>query len=167
MFTRASTQRFLVGLFVAGTAAAVFAASPHFKRKPPVDCTVALDGSSVTCTGAIAGLGNEDLEIQLAGSASFDTFCVTPSGSNESPGQNPATAQFSASEPVDADEIKNGTLLFSITAPIEEPNPTATEVGCPGSNWNVRVGDGEVTSASLQVFQPVGTLILSQTFTSF
>ena len=106
----------------------------------------------------------KNLLILLAGSASFETFCVTPSGSNRSPGQNPALAQFSASEPVDADEIKNGTLLFSITAPIEEPNPTATEIGCPNSSWLVGLGDAVVTSATLQVEQPVGTLILSQSF---
>jgi hypothetical protein len=157
MFARRSAVSFLVGLFVAVTAAAVFAANPHFKGGQPT-CTA--DGLTITCTGQLAGLGNEDVQITTSGSATFETTCRNRGGS-EAPGQNPAVAQFADSTIIPADEVDNGTLSFTVTTTITAPTPTAQEAGCPNGNWTAVVGDATGFSAvSFSVFQPAGTLVL-------
>jgi len=54
---------FLMSVFTLAT----FAASPHFKRGGVPVCTFSGTTSiPVTCTGTIAGLGNQDLNLHLS-----------------------------------------------------------------------------------------------------
>ena len=157
MFTRRSAVSLLVGFFVAVTAATVFAANPHFKGGQPT-CTA--DGLTITCTGQLAGLGNEDLVITISGSATFETTCVNRGGT-EAPGQNPAIAQFADSTIVPAEEINNGTLSFSVETTITPPTPTAAQAGCPNGNWTVTVGEATgFSQVAFTVFQPAGTAVI-------
>jgi hypothetical protein len=156
MFTRRSAVSLLVGLFVAVTAASVFAANVHFKGGQPT-CTA--DGLTITCTGQLAGLGNEDILVTISGNATFETTCVNRGGT-EAPGQNPALSAFSDSQLISGEDIENGTLSFAAVATITAPTPTAAQAGCPNGNWTVTVGEATVSSVSLTVQQPVGTTVL-------
>ncbi|HET6917965.1 MAG TPA: hypothetical protein VFI46_00715 [Jiangellaceae bacterium] len=59
-------------------------------------------------------------------------------------------------------EIKNGNTPFDVeTAAAETPVPSAP--GCPNSNWTENITD--VTSATITVEQPPGTVVLTVTCT--
>src|ERR1700746_5494 len=62
----------------------------HFTKNGAPSCTDV--GTQLECTAEVAGLGNETTvvaNLQASGTATGLT-CTTPSGSNQSPGQNPA-----------------------------------------------------------------------------
>ena len=73
----------------------------------------------------------------------------------------------SASVTVPASELKNGTLNFTVSATAVVPVPTAEEAGCSNSNWNVSLSGASVTSITLTIEQPPGTVLnsLTRTFT--
>ena len=93
---------------------AALAASPHFKRGGTPVCTFSGTTSiPVTCTGTLAGLGNQDLNLHLSVSGTALYQCQN-GGGNTAPGQNrvlvgPATSDTA----VPASAIKNGSLTFT------------------------------------------------------
>ena len=63
-----------VGALLVLTVPTAFAASAHFKKGGEPSCTFSGTTSiPVTCTGTLAGLGNQDLNIHLAVSGSRST----------------------------------------------------------------------------------------------
>lgn len=149
-----------VGVFAMAVSAA-FASNPHFKRNGSPTCAVT--ATSIDCSGALAGLGNEDVFLQLDtnGEASFN--CISPGQSKKDPGSiapgaNKVLFSDSASETIPSDELKNGSLSFSIEGPGAVPTATAEEAGCPnGTNWTTRIAGLEFQSISLTIEQPEGT----------
>jgi hypothetical protein len=104
----------LVALIIGVSVAAVFAASPHYKRGSP-QCSAS--GTTGTCSGSIAGLGNADVKITVSVTGTAQPFCAAPGNpGNVVPGQNPVDFTASASQIVSADDIKNGNLTFSVSA---------------------------------------------------
>jgi hypothetical protein len=155
----------LIVLVVAGlTATAALAASPHFKKNGEPSCVIAGSAisKSTTCTGVLAGLGGDDLQIDVTVSGFAVYQCQNPSGKNEPPGQNrvlvgPVTAPTSIS----GDEIKNGNLSFT-TEPATltaAPTVSGTQAGCNNDSWTGVNPTLTVTDITLDIFQPVGTLI--------
>src|SRR6266571_7925685 len=90
------------------------AASPHFKKGGSPTCTISgTNPLSVACTGTLAGLGGQDLEIDVTLSGSAVYQCQN-GGGNTAAGQNkvlvgPATSDTA----VPASAIKNGNLTFT------------------------------------------------------
>lgn len=153
----------LAALILSVSAAAVFAASPHYKRGSP-QCSTS--GTTGTCSGSLAGLGNEDVRITVSVTGTAQPLCSAPGNpANVVPGQNPVDFTASASVTVPASEIKNGNLNFSVSATAVVPTPTAEEAGCPNPNWNVTISEASITSLTLTIEQPVGTVITSLTRT--
>ena len=141
---------------------AALAASPHFKRGGEPTCTFSGTTSiPVTCTGTLAGLGNEDLNLHLSVSG-FALYQCQNGGGNTAPGQNkvlagPATADTA----IPAGAIKNGNLTFTtnpatLTAAATVSGATA---GCPNANWTGVNPTLTLTSITLDIFQPVTTRI--------
>ncbi len=154
----------LVPLMIAVMATAALAASPHFKRGGTPVCTFSGTNSiSVTCTGTLAGLGGDDLNITVSVSGSAVYQCQN-AGGNTAPGQNkvlvgPATS----STPIDSSAIKNGNLTFH-TNPATLTAPTTVsgaEAGCPNANWTGVNPVLTLTSITLVIEQPVGTVIFT------
>lgn len=151
-------RRLVLGSMMLLAAIAVFAASVHFKGSQSF-----LDnGLTLTESGALAGLGNVDLTVNLSASA-IPTATCTNSGGNQAPGQNPATVNVSGTTAIPASAIKNGNVAFSVTTN-PPAQPTAAEAGCPNDNWTAHIDDLQFTSAILTLQQPVGTTVLTRTY---
>ena len=116
-------------------------------------------GIVLNASGALAGLGNEDVVITLDAEADVVAVCQNQGG-NQAPGQNPAPINVSGAESIPADRIENGNLSFSVTtvAP-ETPIPGAPD--CPNPNWDEFIEDLIFTSATITVEQPAGNVVFT------
>jgi hypothetical protein len=151
----------LLAAFVMAASPA-FAASPHFKKGGEPVCTFSGTTSiPVTCTGTLAGLGNEDLNLHLSVSG-FALYQCQNGGGNTAPGQNkvlegPATSDTA----IPASAIKNGNLTFTTNPATLTAAPTVSgaTAGCPNPNWTGVNPVLTLTSITLDIFQPVTTQI--------
>lgn len=141
------------------------AASPHFKRGGTPTCTISGSGTastSTTCTGTLAGLGNEDLllETEVEGFAVYQ--CQNPGG-NIAPGQNKVLVG-PVTEPtlIDSDAIKNGTLRFTTNPAVLTAPKTVSgqQAGCPGVQWTGVNPTLTLTSIALTIRQGAGNTLL-------
>jgi hypothetical protein len=131
-----------------------FAANPHFLRGP----TFTDNGTTVTTTGTIAGLGNQDVTVEVLATGTGTVTCTNPAG-KVAPGQ---TQEINTSGSQTGIEPKNGKATFSVTT-LPPPQPTdATDAGCPNDKWRARITDVDFTSATINVFQD-GRLVFTQT----
>ena len=143
-FTLISALMVLAAVTVVSTASA-----QHFTRKGAPTCTDI--GTQLQCTAELAGLGNEDLRMDLSSEGFVTAFCVSPGG-NESPGQNKTPATTLGGATISAGEIKNGRAR--ITGTTEAPGaPTAREAGCPNRNWSTRLAGVEFTNITVTISQ--------------
>jgi hypothetical protein len=150
-----------LGLLVV-TAQASLAASPHFKKGGEPVCTFSGTTSiPVTCTGTLAGLGNEDLRVDLSASG-FALYQCQNAGGNTAPGQNKVLAgPATSSTSIPASAIKNGNLVFTTNPATLTAAPTVSgaTAGCPNPNWTGVNPTLTLTDITLDIFQPVTTRI--------
>jgi hypothetical protein len=142
------------------TAVVALAASVHLKP-PNRNPTFTDGGVLLMASGALAGLGGEDVLITLTAEADVTSTC-TNQGGNEAPGQNPAPITVSGSQSIPEEEIKNGNTPFAVvTNPPFTPIPGAPD--CPNPNWSEEITDLAFTRATITVEQPPGTPVLTVT----
>src|SRR5688500_11926147 len=115
----------IVTVFSAGIA---FGQNPHLVTVP----TFTDNGTTMTVTGGIAGLGNNQLAIiSITGTAQTSTSCSN-AGGNVAPGQSRTeTIMFSGKFMSD----KNGRVNFSVSSAVPKSGL------CPDGNWTAQVTD--------------------------
>jgi hypothetical protein len=134
-----------------------YAANVHFKGGNP---TFSQQGFTLCSSGALAGLGNQDITVQLIASGTGSTVC-TNKGGNNPPGQQVPVSTV-GTQSIAASEIKNGTVSFHVcTQPPSQP--TAKEAGCPNNNFTATITSVSFSSATITVVQG-GQTVLQQTF---
>jgi hypothetical protein len=141
------------------------AASPHFKHGGEPTCTISGSGASrtVVCTGSLAGLGNADVLIKTTVSG-FAVYQCQNQGGNLAPGQNRVLEGPSTTPTlIPSGEVKNGNLTFTTNPNTLTAAPTVsgTAAGCPNANWTGINPTLTVTSISLVIEQPPGTVIFT------
>jgi hypothetical protein len=133
------------------SAGPAMAANPHFLSGP----TFSLQGDTVTATGSVAGLGNQNVDVVLTVQASVTVLCQNPAG-NIAPGQ---TKSFSDSATQSNLQVENGRLNFTISATAAPAGSDLTGA-CPNRKWTPIADDVTVHSATLEIIQPSGSGIV-------
>jgi hypothetical protein len=162
-------RRTVVSLAALFFAAAPFvpsatAASPHFKKGGAPVCTISgTTTQTVSCTGTLAGLGNETVVVDLTVDG-FAVYQCQNKGGNIAPGQNKVPFSSSTSDTFSADEIKNGTLTFTTTTSLTAAETVSGRAaGCPNGNWKGVGGTLTLSDITLVISQPPGEDIFTCT----
>lgn len=151
----------LASAFLLFGMADVQASSVHFKTKgQPVYKD---NGLTLSASGAITGLGNGDVVVNLSAIGQPIATCTNPSGANQPPGQNPAEVELTGTQVIPSNLIKNGNVAFKVTtgAP-QTPIPGAPD--CPNPQWREDIIDVVFSSASLSISQG-GSVVLTHSAT--
>ena len=144
----------VVGLF----ASTALAANVHWKRQP----TFTDQGTTLSVSGALAGLGNKDVTINVSATGiATDITCTNPAG-KEAPGQNKPRVQSLGRIEISRTEIKNGNVSFNLTTN-DPAQLTARQAGCPNNNWTATINDVSFDQVTITVIQG-GQVVLRDTF---
>jgi hypothetical protein len=118
--------------------AAASAQSGHFVGTPT--CTD--EGTTVECTGKVAGLGGTTFEITVSAPGTASVECTNPGG-NVAPGQSFTTTTTGSSGPLATP--RNGQFRFRV----ESETPSAPPGSCPNPMWTAEVVDVEFGDATI------------------
>jgi hypothetical protein len=151
------------------TASVALAANVHFKKSPAL--TFHDNGTSLSATGALTGLGNGDVVITLTATGTPTATCTNPAGATQPAGQNPVDVTLTGALAIPGSDIKNGNLTFNVSTG-SPPSPVAGAPDCPNPNWTEDITDVAFHSATITVYQPCTdttqpiscTVVLTQTF---
>ena len=147
-------RNFLILVATLATAAlvttAAVAANAHFKKGSP---RFTDNGTTLTASGAIAGLGNGDVRIRVLATGSPTAGCVNPGTGEHRPGGQQPAVVVSGTQDIAGNEIKNGVLSFSVTTSPPTPPTSAKAAGCPNDNWTVAIDDVSFTDNTVCVYQ--------------
>ena len=124
--------------------------SPHYV----VDPTFTDNGTTLTATGSVAGLGNEDVTVVLTAQGSATIVCTNPAG-HVAPGQ---TKDVTVSGSQTITDVKNGRVDYNVTTVA----PTAPADSCPNPKWTPTVTDVTFNSATV-IVQQGGQTVLTTT----
>jgi hypothetical protein len=130
---------------------AAFAQAGHFVGTPV--CTD--QGTTLLCTGKVAGLGGTTFEITVTAPGTATVECTNPAG-NVAPGQTFTTTAAGTSGPLATP--RNGQFRFRV----ETVTPTAPPGSCPNPMWTAEVVDVEFGDATITLTEDG---ILSDTIT--
>jgi hypothetical protein len=129
----------LLGLVLAlGFPAVAQAQSGHFVGTP----TCVDQGTTLLCTGKVAGLGGTTFEITVEAPGVATVECTNPGG-NVAPGQTFDTEATGTSGPLATP--RNGQFRFRVST----ETPTAPAGSCPNPKWTATVTDVEFGDATI------------------
>lgn len=154
---RRSTILATAVLAVVLIAPAAFGSNVHFVKGP----NFTDNGTTLTTTGKLAGLGNGDLAITVSVKGIATKITCTNPGGKEAPGQNKPGVTAAASQTILSNEIKNGTVTINLTTS-EPAQLTPKQAGCPNNRWTSRIDDVSFSSAKITVVQG-GEVVLEET----
>ncbi|HYI45628.1 MAG TPA: hypothetical protein VE174_09270 [Actinomycetota bacterium] len=153
--TIASTGAVLASLVLVTSA---LAANVHWKSGP----TFTDRGTTLSVSGALAGLGNKDVVIKVtAEGVATSITCTNPAG-KRAPGQNKPRVKSLGDMTISSTEVKNGNVSFSLTTK-DPAQLTPKAAGCPNNQWTAKINDVDFDKATITVSQG-GKVVLSGTF---
>jgi hypothetical protein len=132
----------------------------HLKGGANAEPSFLDNGLTLTASGGLSGLGEEDIVVKLSAIGNPTATCTNPAGATQPPGQNPAPVTLTGSVAIPTSEFKNGNVPFTVTTSAPE-SPIPGAPGCPNSQWTETITDVAFTSATITVEQPAGTLALT------
>jgi hypothetical protein len=131
-----------------GFPSVAFAQSGHFVTGG-ANAPVCMDnGTTVTCTGKVAGLGGTTFEITIEAAGLATVECENPGG-NVAPGQDTEVTVAGTTDPQPTP--RNGQFAFSITS--DDPEPLPATPTCPNERWTPHIIDVVFTDATLSLFE--------------
>jgi hypothetical protein len=119
-----------------------FAQSGHFVGTQRCTDT----GTTVTCTGKVAGLGGTTFTILVSAQGTADVTCTNPAG-NVAPGQSFNFTASGQSGPFPTPRNGQAPYTVSTTA------PTAPAGSCPNPKWTATVTDVHFTTATITLLE--------------
>jgi len=122
-----------------------FAQSGHFVGTQRCTDT----GTTVTCTGKVAGLGGTTFTILVSAQGTADVTCTNPAG-NVAPGQRFNFTASGQSGPFPTPRNGQSPYTVSTTA------PTAPAGSCPNPMWTATVTDVHFTTATITLLEDGG-----------
>jgi hypothetical protein len=137
----------LVGAIAALTTVA-FAQSGHFIENGAGAPKCTDEGTTVECTGKVAGLGGTTFEITIEAPGIASVECENPGG-NVAPGQDTAVTVAGTTGPLPTP--RNGAFVFSIET--DDPAPLPPTPTCPNDQWVPHIVDVRFTTATLTLFE--------------
>jgi hypothetical protein len=119
-----------------------FAQSGHFVGAQTCSDT----GTTVTCTGKVAGLGGTTFTILVSAQGTADVTCTNPAG-NVAPGQRFNFTASGQSGPFPTPRNGQSAYTVSTTA------PTAPAGSCPNPKWTATVTDVQFPTATITLLE--------------
>jgi hypothetical protein len=146
-------KRYLVIVLTAltmalGLPSAAFAQSGHFVTGGANAPACMDNGTTVTCTGKVAGLGGTTFEITIEAEGLATVECQNPGG-NVAPGQDTEVTVSGTTDPQPTP--RNGQVVFTITSDSPEPLPATPT--CPNVRWTPVIVDVAFTTATLTLLE--------------
>ena len=146
-------KRYLVIVLAALTLAlgfpsAAFAQSGHFVTGGNNAPACTDEGTTVECTGKVAGLGGTTFEITIAAKGLATVECHNPAG-NVAPGQDTEVTVAGTTDPQPTP--RNGQVAFTITS--DDPEPLPPTPTCPNNKWTPDITDVAFTTATLTLLE--------------
>jgi hypothetical protein len=136
----------LVGL--AFGAAPAYAQSGHFVTGGGNAPACMDEGTTVACTGKVAGLGGTTFEITVEADGIASVECTNP-GENVAPGQDTAVTVAGTTEPQPTP--RNGQFVFAVAT--DDPEPLPPTPTCPNVQWTPNIVDVTFTVATLTLLE--------------
>jgi hypothetical protein len=121
---------------------AASAQSGHFVGTPT--CTD--EGTTVECSGKVAGLGGTTFTILVSAQGTASVTCTNPGG-NVAPGQSFDFTAAGQSGPFPTP--RNGQARFTVSTNA----PSAPPGSCPNPMWTATVTDVAFTTATITLFE--------------
>lgn len=147
-----------LSVVVLAMAVVAMAASVHLKGGKNAEPSFTDDGLTLSASGALSGLGEGDILIDIEATADVTATCSNQGG-HQAPGQNPAPITVTGSVSIPEGSVKNGNTPFAVTT-LEPPTPIPGAPDCPNTNWSEDITDLAFTSATIRVYQG-GALVLT------
>jgi hypothetical protein len=129
-------------------AAPAYAQSGHFITGGGNAPACTDEGTTVECTGKVAGLGGTTFEITIEADGIASVVCTNPAG-NRAPGQDTAVTVAGSTGPLPTP--RNGQFVFTIAT--DPPAPLPPTPTCPNEMWTATIVDVTFTTATLTLFE--------------
>ena len=141
-------KRYLVFAVVAAAVLALpsvaSAQSGHFVQTQT--CTD--EGTTVECSGKVAGLGGTTFEITVEADGIASVECTNPGG-NVAPGQDTAVTVAGTTDPLPTP--RNGQFRYTLAT--DDPEPLPPTPTCPNAQWTPDIVDVTFTTATITLLE--------------